>query len=550
MNSMNIESTSKVSPAKSKAIMTNSVLDGKMLCVMILFASLLSSLLTAGFTVGVFIVVYDEGKESSSTLVNQTESLERFDEIQASLERPVAPIGATTLGHGRNPDTLNRRRLQEDNISFGVLDLDPTFLSGMERVGITIPFDWECQTASSGGVYPCPSGISSECRWEDAGLNESCVACVCALTSNQPSCCEQLSPYSASQCPTIYQNDLEQENIVYGDADWIDSVNDTCKQYFENPSWCSSYGGIESVNAPRNNASEGCFQCKYGGIFDTYGEIGWVDSVGDTCESYFNNPSWCTTYGHVTSVRSPHTNASDACFICKYGSLYDASKLTCDANSLIDNAIWNARWWDDANVGPTPGMTDVVFVNFKITRYEVGDAFGVEFYSTEGDTVRIFPSGNVYFKPKDAGRDILLNEEVELPLDFEHDGERRRLTSLSNDPVFPRSETQIQRTRACMRSPNACEASVDHAGDKVDVHARETDFDATYGWYLKRKEAMNKRVLSQEDQAREDQDLGIHGRQLRRGSASPRQFYVRTFTSFFRRSSFFWSLSANTAGNA
>ena len=139
-------------------------------------------------------------------------------------------------------------------------------------------------------------------------------------------------------------------------------------------------------------------------------------------------------------------------------------------NSLLENDIWNKRWWNDTNVGPTNNTLDLVFVKFQVTRYEIGDSFGVEFYSTEGDTLRVFPSGNVYFKPQNAQRDILINEALDMEMDPEDDRrERRFLSPMSvGDAVFSHSESELQRARSCLRSPNACEEQLQDDDDEEE----------------------------------------------------------------------------------
>jgi len=59
------------------------------------------------------------------------------------------------------------------------------------------------------------------------------------------------------------------------------------------------------------------------------------------------------------------------------------------------------------------------YINFKVTRYEMADAFGVEFYSTEGDTLKVFSTGDVHFKPDNAERTVYINEQVEYEYETE-----------------------------------------------------------------------------------------------------------------------------------
>ena len=66
------------------------------------------------------------------------------------------------------------------SLNRGVLDLEPADLNQFERLGIVLPFDWECQAGTTGGVYPCPNGIPSTCR----NVSSVCAKCYCELGSH------------------------------------------------------------------------------------------------------------------------------------------------------------------------------------------------------------------------------------------------------------------------------------------------------------------------------------------------------------------------------
>merc|ERR1712028_190099 len=80
-------------------------------------------------------------------------------------------------------------------------------------------------------------------------------------------------------------------------------------------------------------------------------------------------------------------------------------------------------------------------------------------YSTEGDTVRVFPGGEVHFKPNNAERSLVVNEQVRYAMGG---GEPARARVLSTGPPkkaraapdlsLPLSDTQIQQLRADLRS--------------------------------------------------------------------------------------------------
>ncbi|KAH8095406.1 hypothetical protein JL720_2704 [Aureococcus anophagefferens] len=131
---------------------------------------------------------------------------------------PSAPIGTTTLGHGVDPDDystlddyqLPMRRRLEDGESLGVLGLGSGDLNLFERAGFVVPFDWECQTGTSGGVYPCPNGIPSTCRANTGGVSSACAKCYCEVGSH--TCCTYYSEsntysedgywYGGFECPS------------------------------------------------------------------------------------------------------------------------------------------------------------------------------------------------------------------------------------------------------------------------------------------------------------------------------------------------------------
>ncbi|KAK7231378.1 hypothetical protein SO694_00072051 [Aureococcus anophagefferens] len=60
---------------------------------------------------------------------------------------------------------LPMRRRLEDGESLGVLGLGSADLNLFERAGFVVPFDWECQTGTSGGVYPENNTYSEDGYW-------------------------------------------------------------------------------------------------------------------------------------------------------------------------------------------------------------------------------------------------------------------------------------------------------------------------------------------------------------------------------------------------
>ena len=46
----------------------------------------------------------------------------------------------------------------------------PDLIAAVQRIGLTIPSDWECQARTSSGAWPCPDGVPSQCRWYNFDL--------------------------------------------------------------------------------------------------------------------------------------------------------------------------------------------------------------------------------------------------------------------------------------------------------------------------------------------------------------------------------------------
>ncbi|EGB11734.1 hypothetical protein AURANDRAFT_61572 [Aureococcus anophagefferens] len=278
---------------------------------------------------------------------------------------PSAPIGTTTLGHGVDPDDystlddyqLPMRRRLEDGESLGVLGLGSGDLNLFERAGFVVPFDWECQTGTSGGVYPCPNGIPSTCRANTGGVSSVCAKCYCEVGSH--TCC----PYY--------------------------SENNT---YSEDGYW---YGGFECPSALLS-----------GGELVTDSAVNYCE-VGDAVSAlYDDGESYSAKVSEVTGSDITVTYSDDDT------STYDLTES--------GNVVWGNQWWNDPYVSQS-------YINFKVTRYEMADAFGVEFYSTEGDTLKVFSTGDVHFKPDNAERTVYINEQVEY--EYETDIDRRLSTA-------------------------------------------------------------------------------------------------------------------------
>ncbi len=78
-----------------------------------------------------------------------------------------------------------------------MLAQDVDQLQNLERLAVTVPSDWECQARVSGGTWPCPNGIPSECRFYFfTDYRNKCVVNYCDTTGSEDDpyyhCCDYL----------------------------------------------------------------------------------------------------------------------------------------------------------------------------------------------------------------------------------------------------------------------------------------------------------------------------------------------------------------------
>lgn len=79
--------------------------------------------------------------------------------------------------------------------------VDPRNLLGFKRAGFLVPVDWECEGGVVGGVWPCPTGRPSICRydlkptqpWASNGesnyYTDACVHHFCNILNAEHTCC-------------------------------------------------------------------------------------------------------------------------------------------------------------------------------------------------------------------------------------------------------------------------------------------------------------------------------------------------------------------------
>jgi len=406
----------------------------------------------------------EELKALTALVELQTTQISRLEDVVANISTMIidftsspaeAPISTTSLGNGLVPGAARRKLDDEDDDDedepMGILTLPPRLIASMQDLQIIIPMDWECQTGTNGGVYPCPTGIPSTCSLkrksfylgEGAGLSESCAACFCLKNSH--TCCQYVGATTAiltskcnaeDACGGGDLADWKQEPVARSDGS---TVRFGCADWTNHPDWCDSLPGkidsdtdiaVEDACAVCRSPDELCYFDK------TYDLPGWATSSGGHgCDTFTTNPHWCDNPNVDDTTGITVGLACAACRKRVFGSC--SSKLT--------EKVWGDQWWDEDGA--------VSYVNFKITRYEMSPTFGIEFYSTEGDTVRVLPSGQVHFKPNDAKRSLVVNEQIVY--DMPEDSARARVLSTglleephaSPDPNLPLSTLQLQQMR-------------------------------------------------------------------------------------------------------
>lgn len=144
---------------------------------------------------------------SVKTLVESTMTEATAAKEQAS----VAPVNSTGFA--------GLYQLAEDPSTIQLL-------TGMNKMGIVVPSDWECQSQARTGVYPCPYGEPSECRYyhnselvdSSNRLNDmgQCVYWYCnkGVGASSDTCC---SYYNGTIGATEWNATVSGTNMMYAD---------------------------------------------------------------------------------------------------------------------------------------------------------------------------------------------------------------------------------------------------------------------------------------------------------------------------------------------
>merc|ERR1711865_1358033 len=95
---------------------------------------------------------------------------------------------------------------------------------------------------------------------------------------------------------------------------------------------------------------------------------------------------------------------------------------------------------------------------------EMSPDFGIEFYSTEGDTVRVFPGGEVHFKPNNAERSLVVNEQVRYAMGGGEPARARvlstRRSSSCAQTFVPRRQTFVPRRNPSRTTYAGCTSRI------------------------------------------------------------------------------------------
>ena len=115
-------------------------------CVLVALIVLL--LIMCGVSLGLDSAVYAHG----STVVQAVEDWEAL----ASCSEPDIEAVVPTVQVPRLGDLFRE---------------PPDLIAAVQRIGLTLPSDWECQARSGSGAWPCPEGVPSQCRWYNFDLS-------------------------------------------------------------------------------------------------------------------------------------------------------------------------------------------------------------------------------------------------------------------------------------------------------------------------------------------------------------------------------------------
>jgi len=269
----------------------------------------------------------------------------------------------------------------------------------VKSLSIVVPNDWECQSRKVAEPWACPNGTPSKCRYFEAKRTELRRA---------------TGPFGGGHFDAALAAELK-------------DVDDICVRYY-----CYGLGGQFEADSAYNKvgAKESC--C---GHFKTLEEHDIADSVLAVLGEEKG-----TKLGAFTDPDTEGWNPKVA-EVCG-----DASTVGLEVThtAFLKKYHWGySDWREDPSV-------DEHMIHFEINRFEMGPDFGIQLYSPQLDTVRVFTDGQAQFNPTSASVDIDLfdNMTYEPILDFECGevlgGGARRLQLAS----FPNGELDKSTERA------------------------------------------------------------------------------------------------------
>jgi len=271
----------------------------------------------------------------------------------------------------------------------------------VKSLSIVVPNDWECQSRKEGEPWSCPNGTPSKCRYFEAQRTELR---------------RSTGPFGGGYFDAASATELK-------------DVDDICVRYY-----CYGLGGNFAADSAYNKVGtkESC--CAH---FDTLKDHEIADTVlavlGEdtgTKIGVFTDPDGAGWNSKVAEICGDDTTVGG-------GVTHTA---------FLEKYFWGySDWREDPSV-------DEHMIHFEINRFEMGPDFGIQLYTPQLDTVRVFTDGTAQFKPTTASVDIdLFDNMTYVPtISFEcsedlEGGGARRLQQLAS---FPNGERDKKTARA------------------------------------------------------------------------------------------------------
>jgi len=307
-------------------------------------------------------------------------------------------------------------------------------VKGMKSTSFIAPSDWECQSRKEAEPWPCPKGVSSYCRYYDDERRTSRRAAT-----------------------------------ALGGTDFADAsdavlaeVDDMCVRYY-------------------------CYGLGANGKWSSYPPWNPGDFTDSCCEQFTHfetkvlSDATLTTLGEASGTElGAFTDPGSSGWNAKVATVCGAHDDSTSITNWFKDSYWGYRHWhEDPNV-------EKHLIHFEINRFEMGPYFGIQLYSPQLDTLRVYTDGAVSFKPTSADFNIDVYEDLEyepittVDCDATDTSERRRLdaeTKAEREAVLARTDEEVtaERFRGSCHPSDGCRAGVDRRRLGSDTHNREAD---------------------------------------------------------------------------